>query len=100
MVRVEFETAEGDVIATLDVGAAGIERITDATDVIDFTAVTIGVHTGKRTTFDDDPQEWARSLPRIYRNAYLRAVVVDDDNPYTWLNQEPIEIGVGRLVGA
>jgi hypothetical protein len=99
MVKVEFEGADGEVIATLEVASAGIEKINDPEDVVDFAAVTIGVHTGRRVSFDDDPEEWARSLPRVYRNAYLRAVVIDDDNPVSWQDQEPIEIEEPSLVG-
>jgi hypothetical protein len=99
VVKVEFEGADGEVVATLEVAPAGIEKINDPADVVDFDAVTIGVHTGRRVSFDDDAEEWARSLPRVYRNAYLRAVVIDDDSPVSWQDQEPIEIEEPGLVG-
>jgi len=100
MVKVEFHTAEGEVVATMAVAASGLEKIEDPQSVVDFTVNVIGVHTGKAVAFDDDSEEWARSLPRAYRNPYLFAVVVDDDNPVSPVDQKPMEIEERHLVGA
>jgi hypothetical protein len=99
MVKVEFQTIEGEVIASLSAVASGVENMADPENVVDLDVMTIGVHTGKPVSADEDPEEWARSLPRVYRNPYLLAVVVDDDNPVKTITQTPVEIEEHHLVG-
>jgi hypothetical protein len=41
----------------------------------------VSVTTGKPLYPQDDPEEWARSLPDAYRSGDLVAVVIQDDNP-------------------
>jgi len=41
----------------------------------------LSVRTGEALRWEDDPEEWARSLSGAYRSPYLLAEIVHDDNP-------------------
>jgi hypothetical protein len=43
--------------------------------------VVLSVCTGKAIRWEDDPEEWARSLTGSYRSQYLLAEVAHDDDP-------------------
>lgn len=49
----------------------------------------MGITTGKPVEPDDDPEEWARSLPYAYRSGDPVAVVRHDDNTPTLDESEP-----------
>jgi hypothetical protein len=42
--------------------------------------VVLSVRTGEPIRWEDDPEEWARSLSDSYRSPYLLAEIVHDDN--------------------
>lgn len=46
---------------------------------------------GKPVHRDENPEEWARSLPYAYRSGDLVAVVLQDDDPPARLTEPPTE---------
>jgi hypothetical protein len=87
MVHVEFwrpgsEIGRSECVATLT--QDGRQRPLIAghePQVADLERVVLSVCTGKAIRWEDDPEEWARSLTGSYRSAYLLAEVAHDDHP-------------------
>ncbi len=50
-------------------------------EVIDLDRMVLSMSTGRTICWDDDPEEWARSLVGSYRSPYLLAEIVHDDHP-------------------
>ncbi len=48
---------------------------------VDLERVVLIVSTGEAIRWENDPEEWARSLAGSYRSAYLLAEIAHDDNP-------------------
>jgi hypothetical protein len=43
--------------------------------------MVLSIGTGRTISWEDDPEEWARSLASSYRTPYLLAEIVHDDHP-------------------
>lgn len=43
--------------------------------------MVLSTSTGEAIRWEDDPEDWARSLIGSYRSPYLLAEIVHDDNP-------------------
>jgi len=97
MVRIEFcrPTWDDDdvaVVAVLVVKGRDVHVDGDMAGVIDFTMPVMSVNHERPIQFDEDPEEWARSLPGSYRAPDLFARVVADDSPVEEEQAEPIVI--------
>lgn len=61
--------------------------------VVDFTMSVISVSTGRILRYDEDPEEWARSLVGAYRSPYLLAQITHDDNhPSSGVPEQSVRI--------
>ena len=83
MVEVELRTPHYDpgrqsvewhTVATIRVD------IRDEAGLFDFHVPVVSLRSGEQVRFEDDPEEWARSLVTAYRAPDLVAVVVSDDH--------------------
>lgn len=87
MVHVEFwrpgsEMGHSECVATLTQRGRVKPNIEGREpQVVDFERIVLSVNTGKPIRWEDDPEEWARSLADSYRSPYLLAEIVHDDNP-------------------
>jgi hypothetical protein len=87
MVHVEFwrpgtEIGRSKCVATLTQDRRQQPQIAGREpQVADLERVVLSVCTGKAIRWEDDPEEWARSLTGSYRSAYLLAEVAHDDHP-------------------
>jgi hypothetical protein len=73
--RLEWET-----ISVLRADERHVELTGDA-DKLDRSLPVISLTSGRRLHYEDDPEEWARSLPTVYNAPDLLAVVVEDTDP-------------------
>jgi hypothetical protein len=97
MVTIEFcrPTWDGDdvaVVAVLTVKGRDAKVEGAMAGVIDLTMPVMSLNHARSLRFDEDPEEWARSLPGSYRAPDLFARVVADDNPVEDEQAEPIVI--------
>jgi hypothetical protein len=87
MVRVEFwrpgsEIGRSEYLATLTQDGHQQPQIAGIKPrVVDLERVVLSVCTGKAIRWEDDPEEWTRSLTGSYRSAYLLARIAHDDDP-------------------
>ena len=87
MVHVEFwrpgsEAGRSECIATLTQRGRRQPQIEGPEpQVVDLERLVLSVCTGEAIRWEDDPEEWARSLTDSYRSPYLLAEIVHDDNP-------------------
>ena len=87
MVRVEFwrpgsEIGRSECVATLTQDGRQQPQIAGhEPQVVDLERVVLSVCTGKAIRWEDDPEEWTRSLTGSYRSAYLLAKIAHDDDP-------------------
>jgi hypothetical protein len=87
MVHVEFwrpgsEIGQSECVATLTQRGRSQPQIEGREpQVVDLERLVLSVSTGEAIRWEDDPEEWARSLPGSYRSPYLLAEIVHDDNP-------------------
>jgi hypothetical protein len=87
MVRVEFwrpgsEIGRSECVATLTQDGRQQPLIAGHEPrVVDLERVVPSVCTGKAIRWEDDPEEWVRSLTCSYRSAYLLAEIAHDDHP-------------------
>lgn len=91
MVRVELQTPihehdtntvrwEPLVVLTVN----GEEHSVDGdASLLDFELPVVSLRRGEQITFEQDPEEWTRSLVGTYRSGDLLAVVAHDDAPIT-----------------
>ncbi len=56
-------------------------ELDDETGVIDLKLSLLSVRTGTEVRFDDDHEEWARSLPTAFRTGDMIARILHDDDP-------------------
>lgn len=49
--------------------------------VVDLERLVLSISTGEAIRWEDDPEEWARSLTGSHRSPYLLAEIAHDDNP-------------------
>lgn len=56
-------------------------QLDDPTGAIDLTVPAPDLRSGRTLQFETDPEEWARSLPAVYRGPEIVAAVTHDDNP-------------------
>ena len=86
MVHVEFRRPGGEAgrskcVATLTQRGRRPAQIEGAEpQVVDLERVVLSLRTGEAIRWEDDPEEWARSLSGSYRSPYLLAEIVHDDN--------------------
>jgi hypothetical protein len=86
MVHVEFwrpgsEISRSKCVATLTQGGRQQPQIAGhEPQVVDLKRVVLSGSTGKAIRWEDDPEEWARSLTGSYRSAYLLAEIAHDDD--------------------
>lgn len=87
MVHVEFwrpgsEIGRSKCVATLTQRGHDQPKIEGSEpQVVDLERMVLSVNTGHAISWEDDPEEWARSLAGSYRNPYLLAEIVHDDHP-------------------
>ena len=87
MVHVEFwrpgsEIGRSECVATLTQDGRQQPLIAGhEPQVVDLERVVLGVCTGNAIRWEDDPEEWARSLTGSYRSVYLLAEIAHDDHP-------------------
>jgi hypothetical protein len=87
MVHVKFwrpgsEIGRSECVATLTQDGRQQPQIAGhEPHVVDLERVVLSAYTGKAIRWEDDPEEWARSLTSSYRSAYLLAEIADDDHP-------------------
>jgi hypothetical protein len=87
MVHVEFwrpasEAGRSECVATLTQRGRRQPQIEGREPhVVDLERVMLSLSTGEAIRWEDDPEEWARSLTGSYRSPYLLAEIVHDDNP-------------------
>lgn len=65
-------------------------------NVLDFDTPVVSLRTGDQVRFEDDHEEWARSLPTAYRTGDVIVNVLHDDNPIRDDELAQAEIGVER----
>lgn len=65
-------------------------------DVLDFDMPVVSLRTGDQVRFENDPEEWARSLPTAYRTGDVIVNVLHDDNPTRAEELARAEVGVER----
>lgn len=65
-------------------------------NVLDFDMPVVSLRTGDQVRFEDDPEEWARSLPTAYRTGDVIVNVLHDDNPIRDDELAQAEVGVER----
>lgn len=86
MVHVEFwrsgsEAGRSKCVATLTQRGRRPAQIEGAEpQVVDLERVVLSIRTGEAIRWEDDPEEWARSLSDSYRSPYLLAEIVHDDS--------------------
>jgi hypothetical protein len=87
MVHVEFwrpghEIGRSECVATLTQRGRDAPKIEGREpQVVDLDRMVLSTNTGQTICWDDDPEEWARSLGDSYRSPYLLAEIVHDDHP-------------------
>jgi hypothetical protein len=87
MVHVEFwrpgrEIGQSQCVATLTQRGRDAPKIEGREpQVVDLERMVLSIATGQTISWDDDPEEWARSLVGSYRTPYLLAEVIHDDHP-------------------
>jgi hypothetical protein len=87
MVHVEFwrpasEAGRSECVATLTQRGRSQPQIEGREPrVVDRERLVLSVSTGEAIRWEDDPEEWARSLTDSYRSPYLLVEIVHDDNP-------------------
>lgn len=87
MVHVEFwrpgnEIGRSECVATLTQCGRSQPQIEGREpQVVDLERVVLSISTGEAIRWEDDPEEWARSLAGSYRSPYLLAEIVHDDDP-------------------
>jgi hypothetical protein len=77
---VESDHVEWETIAVLRVDGTNAEVQGDA-DRLDRSLPVISLTSGRHLHYEDDPEEWARSLPTVYHAPDFMAVVVEDSDP-------------------
>jgi len=77
---VESNSVEWETIVLVLADGGHIEVEGDAAS-LDLSVPVISVTSGSRLYCEDDPEEWARSLPTVYHAPDFMAVVVDDTDP-------------------
>jgi hypothetical protein len=65
-------------------------------NVLDFDMPVVSLRTGGQVRFEDDHEEWARSLPTAYRTGDVIVNVLHDDNPIRDDELAQAEVGVER----
>jgi hypothetical protein len=88
MVELEILTAmdqHGDEVVWEPLAHLRVDNATydldDAQGVIDFRVPLVSLRTGTEVRFEDDREEWARSLPTAFRTGDVIVRVLHDDNP-------------------
>lgn len=76
----ESDHVEWETIAVLHVDGQRVDVSGDA-DRLDRSLPVISLTTGRRLRYEDDPEDWARSLPTVYHAPDFMAVVVEDSDP-------------------
>jgi hypothetical protein len=86
MVHVEFwrpgrEIGRSECVATLTQHGREVPKI-DGRDpqVVDLDHMMLSLSTGRAIRWDDDLEEWARSLASSYRSGYLLVEIARDDH--------------------
>lgn len=65
-------------------------------NVLDFDMPVVSLRTGDQVRFEDDYEEWARSLRAAYRTGDIIVNVLHDDNPIRDDELAQAEVGVER----
>jgi hypothetical protein len=87
MVHVEFwrpgrEIGQPECVAALTQRGRDAPKIEGREpQVVDLQRMVLSIATGRTISWEDDPEEWARSLASSYRTPYLLAEIVHDDHP-------------------
>jgi hypothetical protein len=87
MVHVEFWRPGGEIgrserVATLTQRGREAPKIEGREpEVFDLDRRVPNTNASRTICWDDDPEEWARSLVGSYRSPYLAAEIVHDDHP-------------------
>jgi hypothetical protein len=83
MVVVEVLTRQGPgvyaPVATVTASGGGVEVTGEGRELVDLQMSVMSASGDGPVTVDQDPEEWARSLPGALRGPYLSARVVRDD---------------------
>lgn len=77
---VESAHVEWETIVLLRVDGQQVEVSGDA-GRLDRSVPVISLKTGRRLRYEDDPEDWARSLPTVYHAPDFMAVVIEDTDP-------------------
>lgn len=75
----ESEQIELQPVALVRVDEGGVTTFGDQAAVT--TGTVLSVSKGSPVHPDDDPEDWARSLPAAYQSGDYVAVLIRDDNP-------------------
>lgn len=78
--RLESDHLEWETVAVIRVDGETVEVKGDEAR-IDRSLPALSLSTGKQIRFEDDPEEWARSLPTVFHAPDFEAVVVEDTAP-------------------
>jgi hypothetical protein len=87
MVHVEFwrpgrEIGRSECVATLTQHDREVPKIDGREpQVVDLDRMVLSLSIGRAIRWDEDPEEWARSLVGPYRTGYLLAEIARDDHP-------------------
>jgi hypothetical protein len=87
MVHVEFwrpgrEIGQSECVATLTQRGREAPKIEGREpQAVDLQRMVLSIATGRTISWEDDPEEWARSLASSYGTPYLLAEIVHDDHP-------------------
>lgn len=91
--HVESNHVEWETIASLHVDGSHVHVEGDV-DKLDRSLPVISLTSGHRLQYEDDPEEWARSLPTLYHAPDFMAVVVEDSDPPETLAVEREDVHV------
>jgi hypothetical protein len=83
MVVVEVLTRQGAgvyaPVATVTADGGNVDVVGDGRELVDLRMTVVSASGDGQITVEQDPEEWARSLPGALRGPYLSARVVRDD---------------------
>jgi hypothetical protein len=68
-------------LVRLRVEARSVDIVSGDRGVVDFTMPVVSLRTHDQVSFEDDPEEWARSLPTAFRTGDVMVRILDDTDP-------------------
>lgn len=88
MIRIELRTprldghaVQWDRLALIEAEGRELKWYDGDESVLDFDIQVIDLRGQRSLKFEDDPEEWVRGLPTIFRNGDIVINVLEDTNP-------------------